>query len=146
MTTTWILVANASSANLYMNKGPKQGLEKIRQYEHTASREKASDLVSDRPGHNRSAGNGHGAYVPPTDPKQNEAQQFALKLARDLEQGRTGNEFQRLILVAPPQFMGLIKGNSSQALIGLMSDHFEKDYTKVDERTLAGHLEGCIYL
>ncbi len=146
MTTTWILVANASSANLYMNNGPKRGLEKLREYEHGASREKASDLVSDRPGHNRSAGNGHGSYVPPTDPKQNEAQQFALKLARELEQGRTGNEFQRLILIAPPQFMGLIKNNASQALMGMMSDHFEKDYTKLDERALAGHLESCIYL
>jgi len=146
MTTTWILVANASSASLYMNRGPKQGLQKIREYEHAASREKASDLVSDRPGHNRSAGNGHGAYNPPTDPKQNEAQQFAMKLARDLEQGRTGNEFQRLILVAPPQFMGLIKSHSSQGLKGMTSDHFEKDYTKIDARTLSGHLESCIYL
>lgn len=146
MTTTWILVANASSASLYMNKGPKKGLEKIRSYEHVASREKASDLVSDRPGHYKSGGNGHGAYVPATDPKQNEAQQFAMKLTRELEQGRTANEFQRLIIVAPAQFMGLIKGNSSTVLQGLVSDHFEKDYTKVDERTLAGHLEGCIYL
>ena len=146
MTKTWILVANASSASLYMNNGPKQGLKKIRAYEHAASREKASDLVSDRPGHNRSAGNGHGAYVPPSDPKQNEAQNFAMKLTRDLEQGRTSNEFQRLILVAPPQFMGLIKSNTGAALMNLVSDHFEKDYTKVDEKTLAGHLEGCIYL
>ncbi|HQT26498.1 MAG TPA: host attachment protein [Burkholderiales bacterium] len=146
MTTTWILVANASSASIYMNKGPKRGLEKIKTYEHAASREKASDLVSDRPGHYKSAGNGHGAYVPPTDPKQNEAQQFAMKLTRELEQGRTANEFQRLIIVAPPQFMGLINGNASTVLKGLVTDHFEKDYTKVDEKTLAGHLEGCIFL
>lgn len=146
MTTTWILVANASSASLYMNNGPKQGLEKIRTYEHAASREKASDLVSDRPGHFKSAGNGRGAYVPPTDPKQNEAQQFALELTRELEHGRTSNEFQRLILVAPAQFMGLIKSNTGSALRNLVSDHFEKDYTKLDERTLTGHLESCIYL
>lgn len=146
MTTTWILVANASSASLYMNSGPKRGLEKIREYEHAASREKASDLVSDRPGHYKSAGNGHGAYVPCSDPKQNEAQQFAMKLTRELEQGRTANEFQRLIIVAPAQFMGLINNNSSPVLKGLVSDHFEKDYTKIDAKTLAGHLESCIYL
>ncbi len=143
---TWILVANASSASLYMNRGPKKGLEKIREYDHAASREKASDLVSDRPGHYKSAGNGHGAYVPPTDPKQNEAQQFAMELTRDLEQGRTANAFQRLIIVAPAQFMGLIKGNASAVLKSLVSDHFEKDYTKIDEKALAGHLACCIYL
>lgn len=146
MTKTWILVANASSASLYMNTGPKQGLQKIRAYDHAASREKAADLVSDRPGHYKSSGNGHGAYIPPSDPKQNAAQQFALQLTRDLEQGRTSNEFQRLIIVAPAQFMGLINSNSGSALKGMVSDHFEKDYTKVDEKTLSGHLEGCIYL
>ncbi|NNM81106.1 MAG: host attachment protein [Burkholderiales bacterium] len=146
MIKTWILVANASSASLYMNDGPKQGLKKIRTFEHSASREKASDLVSDRPGHNRSAGNGRGSYIPQSDPKQNEAQNFAMKLARELEHGRTTNEFQRLILVAPPQFMGLIKNSTGPALLNLVSDHFEKDYTKIDEKTLTGHLEGCIFL
>jgi hypothetical protein len=28
----------------------------------------------------------------------------------------------------------------------LVSEIFEKDYTKLDERALASHLESCIYL
>jgi protein required for attachment to host cells len=49
MSTTWILVANASQAKLYANTGPKKGLKLVKDLKHPESREKASDLVSDRP-------------------------------------------------------------------------------------------------
>ena len=51
MSNTWILVANASAAHLYANYGPKKGLQKLKEFKHNASRGKALDLVSDRPGH-----------------------------------------------------------------------------------------------
>lgn len=146
MTTTWILVANASSAHLYANQGPKKGLKRIREFEHAASRGKGLDLVSDRPGHNRSHGNGHGSLIPATDPKQNEAQHFAIELARELERGRATNQYQRLILVAAPHFMGLLNNHIGSHVRNLVSDSFEKDYTKADARELSGHLESCIYL
>lgn len=146
MSITWILVANASAASLYANYGPKKGLQKLKEFEHAASREKGHDLVSDRPGHNKSHGNGHGSYVPASDPKQNEAQNFAFQLARELEQGRTANSYQRLILVASAPFMGLINSRLGNHVRALVSDSLEKDYTKVNEKELARHLESCIYL
>lgn len=146
MGNTWILVANASKANLYLNSGPKKGLKKLKEFDHSASRDKASQLVTDRPGHNKSHGNGRGAYVPATDPKQNEAHNFALELARQLDHGRSTNEFQRLILVAPPAFLGMLKSSMDTRVLGLVSDSFEKDYTKVAEKELSGHLESCIFL
>lgn len=146
MSITWILVANASAAFLYANHGPKKGLQKLKQFEHAASREKGKDLVSDRPGHNKSHGNGHGSYIPAADPKQNEAQNFALQLARELEHGRTINSYQRLILVASAHFMGLINSNLGSHARALISDSLEKDYTKVSEKELVKHLESYIYL
>ena len=50
MAITWILVANASQAKLYANTGPKKGLALVKDLKHPESREKAADLVSDRPG------------------------------------------------------------------------------------------------
>ncbi len=146
MSTTWILVANSSSAKLFMNNGPKKGLNKIKEFDHAASRSKAADLVSDRPGHNQGHGNGRGAYNPPTTPKQHEADQFALELARELDQGRTGNQYQRLILVAAPPFMGLLNKHLNGHIGHLVTDRLEKDYTKATDRELAGHLESCIFL
>ena len=93
MSITWILVANASAAYLYANYGPKKGLQKLKEFRHDASREKGQHLVSDRPGHNKSHGNGCGSYISSTHPKQHEARTFACQLARELEHGRTTNSY-----------------------------------------------------
>ena len=146
MTSTWIVVANASVAHVYCNDGPNKGLTRVRTLEHAASREKGSDLVSDRPGHSPGRGNGHGAYNPAKMPKEVEAERFALALARELDQGRTRNAYQRLILVASPYFMGLVNQHLESHVRQMLSDTIEKDYTKLTERELAGHLESCIFL
>lgn len=146
MGTTWILVSNASTARLYANHGPKKGLKLLKELAHPESREKASDLVSDRPGHNQGAGNGHGSFVPATDPKQHEADRFAHKLAKELEQGRAANSYDRLILVASSPFIGMLNHRLANHVRGMVSNSIEKDYTKIPERELAGRLENVVYL
>lgn len=144
--TTWILVANSSQAKLYANHGPKKGLTLVKELAHPESRLKNSDLVTDRAGHMQSAGTGHGSRQPPTEPKQNEARHFAQELAGELNHGRTSNQMQRIILVAPPAFMGLINSSLDGQTSNLVSDRFEKDYTKTTPKELASHLESCIFL
>lgn len=144
--TTWILVANASQAKIYANAGPKKGLKLVKALAHPESRQKASDLVSDRPGQMHSPGNGHRASQPKTDPKSNEASNFAQELAREFNHGRSTQQFDRAILIAPPAFMGLINDKLDGQTAGLVSDRFEKDYTKATNKELAGHLESCIFL
>ena len=146
MTTTWILVANASEATIYANKGINKGLEKVAAFDHPESRKKGSDLVSDRPGHMQSAGNGHGAYQPATDPKQNEHESFARELAQHIEQGRTSNQYKRLIVTAEPHFRGLLNGTFSGQVRSLISESLDKDYTKATGKELASHLGKFIYL
>ncbi len=146
MATTWILVANASQAKLYGNTGPKKGLKLIKDLKHPESREKASELVSDRPGQMHSPGNSHRASQPKTDPKTNEARHFALELGRELNHGRSSGQVERIILVAPPAFMGMINEKLDSPTANIVSDRFEKDYTRSSEKELAGHLENCIFL
>lgn len=146
MSTTWILVSNASQARLYANHGPKKGLQLLKELSHPESREKASDLVSDRPGHNQGAGNGHGSFVPASDPKQHEAERFAHKLAKELEQGRASNSYDRLILVASSPFIGTLNSRLDNHVRGMVSDSIDKDYTRSTEKELASRLESFVYL
>lgn len=139
MSTTWILVANAGEARLFSNPGPNKGIQLLKKIDHPASREKASELVSDRPGHG--VGAGGGGFVPPTDPKLHEAEVFAHTLVKELEQGRTSNSFDRIIIAANPAFLGLLNNNITNGLRGMVSDTLQKDYTKATEKELAGHLE-----
>lgn len=146
MSTTWILVSNASSGKILRNTGPNKGLEMVRVFEHPQSREKNADLVTDRPGHNQGHGNGHGSYVPQTTPKEHEADVFALELARELEAGRVGKEYDRLVLVAPPAFLGQLNQRLNDPVKGLVSDKLEKDYTRATNKELAEHLSSCVCL
>jgi protein required for attachment to host cells len=146
MSTTWIVVANSSTARIYENTGINKGLHLINQMEHPESRMKGSDLVSDRPGHMQSVGNGHGARQQATDPKQNEAEHFALDLAKTLDHGRGEHKYERLIVVASNPFLGTLKSRLSNQVQALVSDAIEKDYTKATDKELAGHLSHCIFL
>lgn len=146
MSTTWILVSNASSGKILRNTGPNKGLEMVREFDHPQSREKNADLVTDRPGHNQGHGNGHGSYVPQTTPKEHEADVFALELARELEAGRVGKEYDRLVLVAPPAFLGQLNQRLNDPVRVLVSDKLEKDYTRATNKELAEHLSSCVCL
>lgn len=141
MTTTWILVANSSSANLLVNSGPHTGLQLVKQFTHPESREKASELVSDRPGHIQGHGGGHGSYIPAMDPKHNEAEHFAQALAHELEQGRVANSYTRLIIVASRPFVGMLNSRLDEQVRNLVSDTLEKDYTHATIKELGEHLE-----
>lgn len=146
MTTTWILVANASEAKLYANKGINKGLEQIASFDHPESRKKGVDLVTDRAGHMQSSGNGHGSRQPATDPRQYEHENFARELAQHVEKGRTNNQYQRLIVAAEPHFRGLLNTTFSGQVKSLISECLDKDYTKATDKELATHLEKFIYL
>jgi protein required for attachment to host cells len=144
--TAWILVANASKAKLFANHGPKKGLQLLKELDHPESRQKNADLVSDRAGFMQSSGNGHGARQPASEPKQNEARSFAQSLAQELQHGRSTNQYHRAIIVAPPAFMGLLNNQLDGPTTQVVSDRFEKDYTKATEKELCSHLETCIFL
>ncbi len=144
MSTTWILVSNATSAKLIRNTGPNKGLELVREFAHPQSRGKNADLVTDRPGRNPGSGNGHGSFIPATTPKEHEAEVFALELARELDAGRVGNQYSRLILAASPAFMGQLNSHLPETVKGLIDARIEKDYTRATDKELGKYLANYV--
>ena len=136
MPVTWILVANASLAKLYANLGPHKGLQLVKELIHPESRQKNSELV----------GGGGGSMQPQTLPKQHEAKVFAQEIAQELYHGRTVNAFKRAIIVAPPAFMGMLNTVIDGPTAQLISERFEKDYTKCSEPELNERLASAIFL
>jgi protein required for attachment to host cells len=146
MAITWILVANASLAKLYANLGPNKGLQLVKELIHPESRQKNAELVTDRAGAMASAGNGQGSRQPQTIPKDHEAQVFAHEIAQELYRGRAKNEYGRAIVFAPPAFMGMLNAEFDEPTAQLITDRFEKDYTKAPEPQLRERLGSCLYL
>jgi protein required for attachment to host cells len=146
MAITWILVANASLAKLYANLGPNKGLTLVKEMIHPESRQKNSELVTDRAGSMASAGNGLGSKQSQTEPKTHQAKVFAQELAQELYRGRAKNAFGRAIVFAPPAFMGMLNSVLDSPTAQLITDRFEKDYTKTSEPKLKEHLGSCLFL
>lgn len=146
MAITWILVANASLAKLYANLGPNKGLTLVKELIHPESRQKNAELVTDRSGAMAANGSGGGSMQPQTLPKHHEAKVFAHQIAQELYQGRAANAFRRAILVAPPAFMGMLNTVIDGPTAQLITDRFEKDYTKTPENELGDRLGSAILL
>lgn len=144
MTTTWILVANASAADLYTTPRAKlldnqSSLQLINHLEHPQSREKGLDLVADKLGHS-----GHGTFVESSEPKQQQADLFARELAFLLEAGRVKKSFDDLIIIAPSRFLGLLHKHINGQLKQLISIDIDKDYTKTEPAQLVAQMQNYL--
>lgn len=133
MSKTWIVVGNGSQARIYERN---KGLALVAQFEHPESRMKRAELVTDRPGHMQSVGNGHGARQFPTDPKEHEIEVFAIEIAKFLDHSRSLNKFDRLVLVASNSFLRFLKQHLPNGTAGLLWETIEKDYTKAADKEI----------
>jgi protein required for attachment to host cells len=131
MATTWVLVADASCAQLYRQEATG-GLEMFMEFDHPESRMKGDRLASDRPGRQQSKGTGHGTFSDKTTLKQQEAERFARELAETIERARQTNAIGEIIIAAPPHFSGLLNGALSKHARELVTANIEKDYTKLN--------------
>ena len=146
MGTTWILVADASRAQLYSHEKTGEGISLVREYQHPESRLKASEIASDRAGHQESKGSGRGSLVERADPKKYEAERFAIELAHALEQGRAAGIYQKSVLVAPAHFIGLLHEHLSARARALIDTNIEKDYTQLPVGELISSLQRYVSL
>ena len=136
--TSWILVANSSHARVYEARGQGTALNLVRELEHPQSRQKAADLVSDRPGHAASGRGGRRtAYAPDTEVRRNEQEHFAHDIAHDLSGAHAERRFDKLLLVASAPFLGIVKSKLSKAVARDLIHTIDKDYTVLDAKALA---------
>lgn len=141
MSKIWIVSANSSKATLFTADTPIAPLAELTTFENPDARIKQKDLVSDRPGRSfDSHGEGRHAMEVKVDPKEQELIRFAKSIADWLEQERVKNAFERLILVAAPAFLGLLRAHLSAPLDTLVTLEVDKDYTALRPEELRSRL------
>lgn len=134
----WVVVADGNLARIYTQdiNSHKEPLKLLHTLEHPESKKRDSELVSDRPGHYQSRGTSHGAYVPRSDPKENEIDRFAQEIANHLDQGRVQNQFEQLFIFAEPHFYGLMGMHLNKYLKDMVKKVVQKDYMHLNETEL----------
>ena len=132
----WILVANASRARLFSTDELAENWTLREEFYHEESRVLSHELQSQpdkleggirrKPETERSA---HGL-------QEQEQERFARQLAERLDQGLNAQAFERLVVAAPPTFLGMLrKAISPQVQKRLMLD-LRADYSNVPVREL----------
>jgi protein required for attachment to host cells len=138
MNDTWILISNASRARLFSTPRKGKAWQMLQEFKHPESRLRGHEIMADRPGrtHQSAAKDTRAGMEPPTDPKEVEAEHFAQQLADLLEDGHGRHAYSHLVLVAPPQFLGLLRKAISDQVGKRVSASLDKDLTDVKDNDL----------
>ncbi|PXX11852.1 protein required for attachment to host cells [Nitrosomonas ureae] len=141
MTKIWVLVANSGNATLFTADSPTASLTELMNFDNPSARVKQMELSSDRPGRSfDSHGEGRHAMAVEVEPKEQEQIRFAKLIVDRLEQGRVENAFERLVVVAAPTFLGLLRAHFNAPLSSLLSMEIDKDYTALRPEELRTRL------
>lgn len=139
MAKTWILAAESSRAIIYAMESRIKPLKEVESLAHPEGRAREQDLTSERPGRAFDAAGRH-TVGKEVEPKRYEAQLFATRLAERLDHGRTQGEFDHLVLVAPPEFLGILRHSLNDRTLKLVSQSLDKNLVLKGEQAVRDHL------
>ena len=107
----WVLVADEFQARIFTREKKFSELVEASSFENPVARMKTGDVMSDRGGRSFDSG-GQGRHSMDSDkanPKTESYPAFAKELAQAVSSGLQGKQFARLIVVAAPRFLGVLR-------------------------------------
>ena len=143
MATTWILVAHDAGARIFDNQGPGKGIDLVEEIDHPEGRARAGELESDRPGRSfrKNSGDPRRAAMSRSEgPHERVVAAFARELSDRLRQGRVAGAYERLVLVAPPKFLGVLRSSLDDPTAACVVGSLDKDLARSDQDVLIAQL------
>lgn len=138
--TTWILVADGERARIFENDGSDSSLQRAIPHDMVHPNPPTHQQGADRPGRvHESVGPGRSA-MGDTDWHRHEKEKFAREMVRKLDEARTQNRFDRLIVVAPPRILGDLRQLMPDPLKKMVDAEIDKDLTAEAEHALESRL------
>lgn len=135
--TVWIVVASKARARIFSSGTLKSTpFTEIYVLVDPATRLHEREMIADRPGrtHDR-YGQGRHA-MEQYSPKQQGAKRFAARVCAYLERARRQNRFKSLVLVASPEFAGLMRRQMSPQLRLCIDGEIHKNISGLPERAI----------
>lgn len=140
-TNTWVVVADRSRARFFILASRIAPMDELDGMLHAEGRMQERDELSDRQG-GIAGGHGEGdhTFEAPTDMAHHEAEVFARQIADKLEQGRVNHDYDKLILVAPPAFLGALRLAVNDHIRDLIADTLDKNLVSESEAVIREHI------
>jgi protein required for attachment to host cells len=134
MANTWIVAADSSRARFLQVAG-RERLVEVESLLNPAARMDDRELITDA--HPRFRGTaGPGSDRQETSAQQHATDLFAKRVGDYLESARTERRYDELVIVAPPKFLGALRGELGKEVAKLVVDELPKDLSWLNEREL----------
>ncbi len=128
---TYILVADGARGRIFSSSGIGKPLKDVPGGEYRQELKPDHELQSDRPGRAQESANPARHAIEREDLHRKKKEQFIAKLAEELDERLAKNEFQRLVIAAPPEALGHIRAALSDKLRATVTAEIGKDLTKM---------------
>jgi protein required for attachment to host cells len=136
-----IVVADQAEAIFYDTGALQVRPKEVARISDPLAHQHNRDFSSDRPGRSyESVGGARHAIARENDPRSLEAVRFAKRVARRLDTARRAGEFDELIVVAGPQFLGLMRAELSNPTRARVVHEIHKDLVHGSVEDLRRHL------
>lgn len=128
MKTNWILVANQTEAQIYSSDRLPGNLSLVEVLTNADGNAHPRDLASDAPGRAfDSTGSGRHAMEPNTGVKEEQRRRFVKEMVERLQIGHLKGSFGKLVLLAAPAVLGVIRKTLTPDLEKIVIKEIPKD-------------------
>jgi protein required for attachment to host cells len=143
--TTWIVVADSSRARIFETPERGREIHEIEDFVNPSARGPDRDLQTGADGRfHTKYGTGKAGHTvaPKIDPGRHEAELFAKRVGEYVDKARAEVRYDKLCLVAPPGFLGLLRGNLGKESRKLMQKEFAKDLSQLAGPAILAYVKG----
>jgi protein required for attachment to host cells len=142
-----VVVADEREANFFDLPKPHADPQ-ARESLHNDAARPDRELETDRPGRRFSGngGNSRHAVDGERSTERHELELFALRVARTIDGARTRHEFDRLVLMAGPRMLGLLREALPAACRSVVAAEVPKDFVHHDIATIRDAVPRAAFL
>ena len=145
MPVTWVIAADSAQADIFRISKIGGSFEPVTGLSNAEAQLKGRDLTTDRPGRSVSGtGNGRHAVASAEGPRDHAADGFAREVCQYLETARTRGAYDRLIVVAPPDFLGRLRKAITPAANHLVVESVAKNLVGEDGAAIRARLRTAL--
>jgi protein required for attachment to host cells len=141
---TWIFIGDGQRARIVANDGPGTGLMPLpkRTFSHRAP--PTHEIGTERPAIRGGRGLQRHGVATRVDWHRAAKQEFAGRMAEVLNHAAERKDYDRLVVVAPPETLGEIRRGLSRAARSLVIAAIGKDLTQIPDAEIPDHLGGAV--
>jgi len=145
-TNTWILVADGARARLFEAVSSDNALNELACFANPGGRSHGRDFTTARaPTVNESVGATRHSIEPHTTLREKTTERFARTIKDELERARNDHRYARLVIVAPPRFLGALHGTFPKPLRDCVVAEVKRNLTALRSSDIRAHLPSRLF-